>query len=77
MLTLESLSPRLVTDLKTVRLRALQDTPSAFGSTYSQESQLSEADWLKRAAKWSSGSSSVCFFAMDGGTLRHHRRLFR
>src|ERR1700688_903810 len=68
MLTLEPLSPRLVTDLKTVRLRALQDTPSAFTSTYAQESQLSQAEWLKRAAKWSNGSSSVCFLAMDGGT---------
>ena len=67
MLTLESLSSRLVTDLKKVRLRALQDTPSAFQSTYAQESQLSEADWLKRAAKWSNGSSSACFLAMDQG----------
>lgn len=65
MLTLEPLSPRLATHLKTVRLRALQDTPSAFLSTYAQESQLSEADWLKRAAKWSNGISSVCFLAMD------------
>jgi ribosomal protein S18 acetylase RimI-like enzyme len=68
MLTLEPLSPRLVTHLKTVRLRALQDTPSAFSSTYAQESQLSEADWLKRAAKWSNGNSSVCFLAMDEST---------
>ena len=64
MLTLEPLSPRLATHLKTVRLRALQDTPSAFSSTYAQESLLSEAEWLHRAAKWSSGSS-VCFLAMD------------
>ena len=67
MLTLEPLSPRLATHLKTVRLRALQDTPSAFSSTYAQESLLSEAEWLQRAAKWSNGSSSACFLAMDEG----------
>jgi ribosomal protein S18 acetylase RimI-like enzyme len=67
MLTLEPLSPRLVTELKQVRLRALQDTPSAFESAYAQESQLSEADWLQRAAKWSNGSTSACFLAMDEG----------
>jgi ribosomal protein S18 acetylase RimI-like enzyme len=67
MLTLEPLSPRLATHLKTVRLRALQDTPSAFSSTYAQESPLSEAEWLQRAAKWNNGSGSVCFLAMDEG----------
>jgi ribosomal protein S18 acetylase RimI-like enzyme len=67
MLTLEPLSPPLATHLKTVRLRALQDTPSAFSSTYARESLLSQAEWLQRAAKWSNGSSSVCFLAMDEG----------
>jgi hypothetical protein len=56
MLTLKSLSPCLVADLRTVRLRALQDTQSAFGRTYAEESQLSEADWLRRVAAWSSCS---------------------
>ena len=65
MLTLEPLSARLVTDLKTVRLRALQDTPTAFARTYAEESQLSEADWLNRVATWNNGSSSVCYIAMD------------
>lgn len=63
--TLESLSPHLVNELKTVRLRALQDTPSAFGSTYAEEALLSEADWLNRATSWNNGSSSTCFIAMD------------
>jgi ribosomal protein S18 acetylase RimI-like enzyme len=67
MVTLELLSSRLVADLKTIRLRALQDTPLAFGSTYARESQLSEADWLKRVATWNSGGNSVCYLAMDEG----------
>jgi ribosomal protein S18 acetylase RimI-like enzyme len=67
MLTLEPLSERLVTSLKTARLRALQDTPAAFGRTYAEESQLSDADWLKRVTTWNSGSSSVCYIAMEEG----------
>jgi len=65
MITLETLSMHLVTNFKTVRLRALQGTPSAFGRTYAEESKLSEADWAKRATTWNNGSSSVCFIAMD------------
>jgi ribosomal protein S18 acetylase RimI-like enzyme len=66
MLTLELLSSHLVEDLKTIRLRALQDAPLAFGSTYARESQFSEADWLERVATWNSGGS-VCYIAMDEG----------
>jgi len=51
---------------KDVRLRALQDSPTAFGSTYARESQLSDSDWLKRAADWSS-NRSVGYLAMDDG----------
>jgi hypothetical protein len=48
--TIEPLSPRLVEEFKTVRLRALKDTPTAFGSTYAKESAFSDGDWLKRMA---------------------------
>jgi len=65
--TIEPLSAHLVADLKTVRLRALQDTPTAFSGTYAEESQLSDADWLERVATWNSNSSSVCYLAMDAG----------
>jgi ribosomal protein S18 acetylase RimI-like enzyme len=50
---------------KSIRLAALQDTPIAFGSTYANESQFSDADWLKRAAKLN-GDKSVGYLAMDG-----------
>ena len=66
MITLESLSPRLASVLKTVRLRALQDTPSAFARTYAEESRFSEIEWLKRATSWSSGTS-ICYVAMEDG----------
>ncbi|HTC75141.1 MAG TPA: GNAT family N-acetyltransferase [Edaphobacter sp.] len=48
--SLHQITPPLAPSYKAVRLRALQDTPSAFGSTYYRESQFSDADWLQRAA---------------------------
>lgn len=50
MVTLHRIAPTISASYKTVRLRALQDTPSAFGSAYARESQFSEADWHSRAA---------------------------
>lgn len=66
MISLEQLSARLVGQFKSVRLTALQDSPSAFGSTFARESQLSDEDWHKRAAIWN-GDRSVCYIAMDEG----------
>src|ERR1700761_2096696 len=64
--TLEPLSLQLVEPFKTVRLRALQDTPTAFGSTYAKESLLSENDWEERAGTWNS-PRGVCYLGMDDG----------
>jgi ribosomal protein S18 acetylase RimI-like enzyme len=50
MVSLHQITPSLASSYKAVRLRALQDTPSAFGSTYARESQFSDADWQQRAA---------------------------
>jgi ribosomal protein S18 acetylase RimI-like enzyme len=50
MVTLHPITPSLAADYKAVRLRALADTPSAFGSTYARESQFTEADWQQRTA---------------------------
>ncbi len=64
--TLEPLSLQLVEQYKTVRLRALQDTPTAFGSTYAKESVLSEADWAKRVDTWN-GPGGICYLGMENG----------
>jgi hypothetical protein len=65
MITIEALSQRDAKTLKDIRLRALQDTPSAFSSTYDKESRLSDAEWMERATRWSR-DRSVAYLAMDG-----------
>ena len=50
MTVLHPITPELAAAYKAVRLRALQDTPSAFGSTYLRESQFSDEEWRQRAA---------------------------
>jgi ribosomal protein S18 acetylase RimI-like enzyme len=60
----EPICPQSVATFKAVRLRALQDTPLAFGSTYARESQLSEAEWSQRVTQWN-GDRSVCYLAWD------------
>jgi len=63
----ELITPKNAAILKAVRLRALQDSPTAFGSTYAEESQLSDVDWVNRAAQCSN-DTSVGYLAMDEGT---------
>jgi ribosomal protein S18 acetylase RimI-like enzyme len=67
MITLGPITLQNALIFKAVRLRALRDTPNAFGSTYAKASQLTDADWIKRAAQWS-GERSAGFLAMDGDT---------
>jgi ribosomal protein S18 acetylase RimI-like enzyme len=52
---------------KETRLRALQQAPGAFGSTYARESQLTDEQWKERVARWS-GESGIGFLALDDGT---------
>lgn len=67
MIRLERITSQNAMVFKAVRLRALQDTPSAFGSTYTRESQFNDAEWIKRAANMN-GERSIGFIAMDAGT---------
>jgi ribosomal protein S18 acetylase RimI-like enzyme len=66
MVSIDAIAPRNALIFKAVRLRALQDTPSAFGSTYEKESQLTDADWITRAVKWN-GERGAGFLAIDSG----------
>jgi hypothetical protein len=51
---------------KSVRLRALTDSPTAFGRTYANESLRTDADWIARAER-SDGKRSILYLAMHEG----------
>jgi ribosomal protein S18 acetylase RimI-like enzyme len=56
--------------LRAVRLAALTDTPSAFGSTYDDEAGRSDAEWSERALWASAGVERITFLArQDGRTV--------
>jgi ribosomal protein S18 acetylase RimI-like enzyme len=64
MITLAPITVQNAFAFKAVRLRALQDTPHAFGSTYAAESQFPDFEWLSRARRWN-GERGIGFLAMD------------
>jgi len=67
MVTLEVVTSKNAMIFKGVRLRALRDTPSAFSSTYADESQLADTEWAQRVAQWS-GKRSRTYLAMDAAS---------
>ena len=50
--------------LKAVRLAALSESPSAFGSSHAAEVDQSDDHWVSRASLGASGRHSVTFFAV-------------
>jgi RimJ/RimL family protein N-acetyltransferase len=54
--------------LKALRLSALADTPSAFGSTHAREAAFDDREWIERADLGSRGADRVTFVAEDDGT---------
>jgi ribosomal protein S18 acetylase RimI-like enzyme len=65
MIDIKPVTPANAFVFKAVRLRALQDAPYAFGSTYAQESQFADSEWLARVERMS-GDRGIGFLAMDG-----------
>ena len=66
MFVIKPIVPSNALEFKTVRLSALKDSPTAFGSTFAKESRFTDADWFKRATDWS-GDRAVGYLAMDFG----------
>jgi len=52
---------------KSVRLESLLDSPDSFGSTYEQESALSDADWQSRLDLKTRGLAAFPLVAEQGG----------
>jgi ribosomal protein S18 acetylase RimI-like enzyme len=65
-ISIQQISPDMVTAFKAARLTALQDIPTAFGRTYAEESLLTDSDWLNRSVSWNNGHSSIAYLAMAG-----------
>ena len=54
-------------ELRDLRLRALQDAPLAFGSTYEREAAYTDEGWQDQAARAESGVEEVAFVAVADG----------
>lgn len=65
--TIEIITQQNAMLFKNVRLRALKEVPTAFSSTYAEEFQLTDAEWVKRAARWTD-ETSIAYLAVDAGS---------
>ena len=66
MVSIRSIQPGQWRTYRDVRLRALQDTPDAFGSTYAAEVALPDERWAMRVAAASGSGPDKALFAWDG-----------
>jgi ribosomal protein S18 acetylase RimI-like enzyme len=69
LISIEPVTTLNVYIFKDVRLRALRDSPYAFGSTYAKESQFPDSEWLARVERMN-GQRGIGFLAMNGATAR-------
>ena len=51
--------------LREVRLRALSDTPLAFGSTHAREFCFDDSEWQRRATRAATSDDGAMFLAID------------
>ncbi len=63
MITVRRIEPHQAGLLRAVRLAALADTPTAFGSTLERELGFDEAEWVNRARHSAAGDERCIFFA--------------
>lgn len=59
-----AIAPVFMESYREVRLRALADSPSAFGSTYAREAAFAEDEWMKRV-RGLDGVARIGYLALD------------
>ena len=69
MIVVRRIRPGEADALRAVRLAALAESPSAFGSTHAEESTLTAEEWTGRARAGSDGSERAMFFAVADGEI--------
>jgi ribosomal protein S18 acetylase RimI-like enzyme len=62
------ITPANSSEFIATRLRALQESPTAFGSTYAKESQFTEDDWKQRVSRWN-GEKGIAHLAIESGMV--------
>jgi ribosomal protein S18 acetylase RimI-like enzyme len=66
MVGIEQITLHNLATFKQVRLRALQESPWAFGSTYARERDFTDAEWKARLERWN-GVRGIGFVAISDG----------
>ena len=69
MLTIRPIHPEEWRDYKRVRLRALQDAPDSFGSTYAAESTRPDEAWASRLKQAQRSQEDAALFAEHESTI--------
>ena len=66
LLTVRTINPSEWREYRTIRLRALQDSPDAFGSTYEMAAQYPEENWVARLKGLSDSTDHPMFAVING-----------
>ncbi|QBF26369.1 GNAT family N-acetyltransferase [Pseudomonas tructae] len=66
MISISPVSPHEWPTYRDLRLRALRDSPDAFGSTFESESQRTDENWAARIAAAAADGNDRAFFAFHG-----------
>jgi len=77
MITTRRIRPGEVQLFKSLRLRALQDAPYAFSSTYEAALQRTDQSWQEQAERTARGADRATFFAFMGDEAIGMAALYR